>query len=622
MNTKHWFLKKNYTMALALATISALLVFSVALATTAGDLDTTFGNRGIVTTKFGSSHDVAIQADGKIIAVGDSIGNAGSTDFALVRFNNNGSPDTTFGKGGIVTTDFGATDTGFAIVIQPNGKIVATGARSDLTGSGNIDLALARYNSSGSLDATFGKGGKVTTDFGAADYGDSVVIGPDGKIIVGAFSYVGNLNSIALARYNSNGSLDTTFNGDGKVTTALDGTIISATLVAVQPDNKIVVSGANYAGGGAFVLERYNTDGSLDATFGTGGIVTTVFGGITFNAGIAIQPDGKIILAGDTHANGTQDFALTRYNTDGSPDMTFDGDGKVITDFNGASEGLSGVALQKNGQIIVSGHRSNPSDADFALARYNSDGSLDQTFGGDENGDPPGLVTTKISDGNDLSFGVAIQPDGKIVLTGAGGTGSLGFLLVRYAGEDTVQYASIGADDGWVLESAQGSGRGGVRNATANTIRIGDDISNRQYRAILSFDTSSLPDNATVTSAALKIAAAGFVGVNPFNTLGKLGLDIRNGPFGGNAALQVTDFNAPATATNVGYFKNVPAGLWYSAALNPVGRKNINKIGLTQLRLRFAVSTNRNRIANYLQFRSGNVSGAYQPELVITYTVP
>jgi subtilisin-like proprotein convertase family protein len=186
----------------------------------------------------------------------------------------------------------------------------------------------------------------------------------------------------------------------------------------------------------------------------------------------------------------------------------------------------------------------------------------------------------------------------------------------------TTTFTSVAAQDGWVRESGEFSGVGGALNSTAATFLLGDDAANRQYRAILSFDTSSLPDNATVQSAQLKILQNGAsVGKNPFTTLGTLWVDIIRGSFAGNPALQLSDFSAASSALKVGAFGVTPVGGWYSSPLNVTGRGLVNKVGLTQFRLRFNADDNNNFSANYMRFISGDYTSG-KPVLVITYSAP
>ena len=351
-----------------------------------GDLDPTFDGDGKVTTDLAGSFEiagaVAIQGDGKIVAAGTAADVSGISDFALARYNADGSLDPTFSGDGKVTTDFaGASDEANAISIQGDGKIVAAGvARIGLNGS--QDFALARYNANGSLDTTFSGDGKVTTDFaGANDQAHAVAIQGDGKIVAAgvAGDVVSGTNDFGLARYNANGSLDTTFDGDlllpvpgdGKVTTDFAETTDQAFGVAIQGDGKIVAAGF---AGSDFALARYNADGSLDTAFDGDGKVTTDFAGSGSRDeahAVAIQGDGKIVAAGLAVVSGVFDFALARYNADGSLDTIFSGDGKVTTDFAGDFDAAHGVAIQANRRIVAAGFADLPGTGfDFALARY------------------------------------------------------------------------------------------------------------------------------------------------------------------------------------------------------------------------------------------------------------
>lgn len=185
----------------------------------------------------------------------------------------------------------------------------------------------------------------------------------------------------------------------------------------------------------------------------------------------------------------------------------------------------------------------------------------------------------------------------------------------------SMTFKSSAAQDGWILESSESSTAGGTLNSSGGTFQLGDDASNRQYRAILSFNTAALPDNATIQSAVLKIKYSSFVGTNPFSVLGSLWAQIKKDTFNNNASLELADFNvAPSSATSAGSFSG-PVNAWYSATLTSTGRANLNLTGLTQFRLRFATDDNNNHIADMIRFNSGNAS-ANQPELVITYTIP
>jgi uncharacterized delta-60 repeat protein len=413
--------------SVGLAGVALALAYVSSASAAPGDLDPSFGSGGKVTTVFGPGSNggfgVAIQADGKIVAVGRS----GSGGFAVARYNADGSLDASFGSGGKVTTVFGVFDVAFAVAIQGDGKIVAVGATAP--GGFCCQFALARYNVEGSLDASFGSGGEVTTAFGGDSEARALAIQADGKIVVVGSKFDPFSPGLAIARYNTDGSLDTSFGAGGEVTTNFGGFADSANAVALQSDGKIVVSG----GGGPsndFALARLNADGSLDNSFGANGKVTTDFGASDRANGVAIQGDGKIVAAGS--GGFFTRFALARYNTDGSLDTSFNGTGKVTTVFTGQNvEQANALAIQANGKIVAVGRAFMNFDGNFALARYNTDGSLDAGFG------TGGEVMTSFGDrSSDDAQAVALQTDGKIVVVGGGGpcTPSCQFELARYTG--------------------------------------------------------------------------------------------------------------------------------------------------------------------------------------------
>ncbi len=249
----------------------------------------------------------------------------GQYDFGVVRYNTNGSLDTaTFGGGtGMVVTPLGTgNDYGNALAIQPDGKIILAGGSLNA----NFDFGLVRYNANGTLDGSFGAGGKVMTDLrGAEDWGAAVLRQPDGKIIVAGHSSNGANTDFALVRYNgADGSLDTSFGSGGKVYTAIGPGDDKGQAAALQPDGKIVVAGfAQNGSNNDFAVVRYNPDGSLDTTFGFGGKLTTPIGAGDDNAnGVVLQSDGRIVVVGQSYNTVTQDydFAMVRYNPDGSLD--------------------------------------------------------------------------------------------------------------------------------------------------------------------------------------------------------------------------------------------------------------------------------------------------------------
>jgi len=217
----------------------------------------------------------------------------------------------------------------------------------------------------GDLDPTFGGTGKVITPFDGFALGLSVAVQADGNLVVAGYAFNGSDYDFALVRYNTDGSLDTSFNGTGKVTPAIGSGNDVGHCVAVQSDGKIVAAGT---ASGNFALVRYNANGSLDTTFNGTGITTTDFGGADGAHGVKFQNDGKIVAAGQAFSNG--DFALARYNTDGSVDTSFGSAGKVTTDFDGGGDVGFGMALQSDGKIVVAGYATIAGTAEFAVARY------------------------------------------------------------------------------------------------------------------------------------------------------------------------------------------------------------------------------------------------------------
>src|SRR6266545_1086163 len=267
--------------------------------------------------------------------------------------------------------------------------------------------------SAGDLDPTFGGDGKVTTNFGSGEEVRAVAIQADGKIVAAGCIPT----AFALARYMPDGTLDSSFGGDGRVTTDLTRRGGDCALgVAIQADGKIVAAGHSGFGGpnGKFAVVRYEPGGTLDTTFGGDGRVTTDF---TPDADVAsrviLRADGKIVAAGQSGVLGTNTmFAVVRYQPDGTLDATFGGDGRVTTDFTRGEDGANAVAIQADGKIVAAGCIPTA----FALARYTPDGTLDSSFGED------GRVTTDLTRSRgDCALGVAIQTDGKIVAAGHSG---------------------------------------------------------------------------------------------------------------------------------------------------------------------------------------------------------
>jgi len=344
--------------------------------TSNGTLDTSFSGDGKLTTDFGEyemASDVAIQSDGKIVVAGQTCNHRGTCDLALIRYNTNGSPDTAFGNNGIVIVDFGGGDNGIVgLAIQPDGKIVVAGYMQN---SGYYDFAVHRFNPNGTPDTTFSGDGMLNTGFGSGrvDVSYDLKI-RSGKIVVAGATCDSNEENcnFALARYTANGALDTTFSTDGKLITDFGGDD-RGTAIVIQSNGKIVVAGnSGKPANSSIALARYNSNGSLDTTFSGDGKVTTNFTpGFQADAwDLVIQTDGRIVVIGSTGNKGGRDFALVRYMSNGSLDTTFGVGGKLTTDFGGEDEVGMALAIQENGRIIAAGWTFDGGDKDFALARY------------------------------------------------------------------------------------------------------------------------------------------------------------------------------------------------------------------------------------------------------------
>ena len=414
----------------------SLLFYTIALAAS-GDLDPTFSGDGKLTTDIGGWKDranaVAVQSDGRIVAVGDHYNAAGDKyDFAVVRYRSGGALDNTFSGDGKLTTNFGGKDQAKDVAIQSNGRIVVAGHACDA--SWFCDLGVARYNSNGSLDTTFSGDGRVTVDFGDLNNGagnHGLAIQTDGKIVIAGFMDNGSDYDFAVYRLNPNGSLDPTFHGDGKLNFGFgSGRYDIGMDLAIQSNGKMVVVGETCDAGASncnFAIARVNADGILDTTFSGDGKTVTNFGADDHGFAVAIQSNGRIVAAGTSDGPSDDYFAVARYTSNGNLDASFHADGKVLTNLSpGLSNGGRDLAIQSDGKILVAGYAYGPISLEFGLIRYNANGSLDNTF------DVDGKLTTNFG-GDDYGTAIALQGDGRIIVAGKAYTGAdWDFALVRY----------------------------------------------------------------------------------------------------------------------------------------------------------------------------------------------
>jgi uncharacterized delta-60 repeat protein len=425
---------QSCAVANGVGTIAAADVTNVVVSCAAplpnGALDPTFGSGGRVASGvLGSPSAMALQADGKILLLGG---------LKLLRFNGGGTPDATFGASGQVAVPFNGSvfDAALGLAIQPDGKIVVVGFTSV---AGQDDFALARFDSDGAPDATFGAGGKVSTDFaGSGDRAHDVAVQADGKLVVSGYASAASGSRVdadfAVARYEADGALDATFGTGGKVRTDVAGLADFAQGLAIQGDGKIVLVGRAGVDGGAdpdFGIVRYAADGSPDLAFGLGGIVRTDFGLGNWEEAtdVALQADGKVVLAGRVRIGAAFQLALARFDAQGAPDGAFGAAGLATAAFSTQDDVARSIAVQGDGKIVVAGQSANRSaNPDFAVARFRADGTLDPSFAS------AGEVTVDFFGSIDGAECVAVQPDGMIVVGGfARNAGATGFALARLA---------------------------------------------------------------------------------------------------------------------------------------------------------------------------------------------
>jgi uncharacterized delta-60 repeat protein len=403
-----------------------------------GTLDTSFGG-GKLLLPAGAGDDyanaLAVQANGKLVIVGRAAERLG--DFALIRLDLDGNLDATFGTGGRVLTDFaGASETAYAVAVQPDGKIVVAGTTAG-SGTGN-DFAVARYLPSGELDGSFGSGGKVVTPLGPdADTAYAMVLQPDGKIVVGGDTNNGSNQTgldFALVRYLPDGTLDASFGSAGIVTTPIAAfggrdSIYALAVQTIDGQSRIVAAG----GEGDFRIARYLPSGALDSSFGSGGVVSGLFGSTIGAArALAITPDSAIAIAGHAH----HDVAIAQLTASGALDTSFSGDGKLTTAVSTSNwDEAQAITVDRDGNLLVAGwaYEGGSSAGNFVVMRYLASGQLDTRFGG------TGIVVTPVAAGTkaDQAMAVAIQHDERIpmdrvVSAGFANVSNSDFAVTRY----------------------------------------------------------------------------------------------------------------------------------------------------------------------------------------------
>lgn len=394
-----------------------------------GILDSSFGTSGYV--KYNSqAYGTCLELDTNQNLI---VGTYNYSEmFKFYRFSQSGILDTTFGTDGVATVSFGGQDALLNdMVVQPDNKIIATGYWND--GNNRSDFIVIRLNADGSLDTSFNGTGKLTIAFGTGeDVAESIALQSDGKILVAGYSFTGSYTDFSLARINIDGTLDTTFSGDGKLTTDFLGNNDYAKAIAINKDGKIAVAGYSYGSNAAdFAVAKYNTDGSLDTSFSSDGKQVITLGANNDNAiGVAFQNDNKILVGGAYFRSNSarDDFAIIRLNTNGALDTTFSGDGIFNTSIGTSDDTPRSMKLQNDGKILLLGSVAAGSYLDIGIIRVTTSGNLDNTFG-------TGGIVRQAYGNDSIMYDMELTTNGKLYICGHADND---ILLARFASPSTL----------------------------------------------------------------------------------------------------------------------------------------------------------------------------------------
>jgi len=452
---------------LAVAMLPAVVAVGVLTASAdPGDLDPGFAGDGVATTVIGDAAEgraVAVQADGRLLVAGSAeVG--GDLDVAVARYTTAGTLDPTWGGDGLVTVDVGGEDDlVYGLLVQSDGKVVAVGASATDPMGLSFDFLAVRLTSSGALDLTFGGTGWVTVGIGpSSDYAQSAVATPSNQLVLAGYASNGTDWDVGVARLTADGDLDTGFAGDGTVLVPVGSGDDHGYAVDRAGDGGLVVAGAS---GGDVAVVRLTASGALDTAWGGDGVVTVDLGaGDDAGAAVDLAPDGDVVVAGTSGG----DVAVVRLTASGALDAAWGGTGAVTVAVGSGDDAGRAVAVASDGRVVVAGSSHNGADDDAAVLRFTAAGALDAGFSGN------GSLTVGVS-GDDVAHGLALAADGRILL---GGESAGRFLAVAVEGA-TVPDVPTGlvavAGDGAVGLSWSAPGDDGGAAVTGYVVEVSAD---------------------------------------------------------------------------------------------------------------------------------------------------
>ncbi len=417
----------------------------------------------------------------------------------MIANSQSGVLDTSFGNDGFVTTVISGTyNAANSTVVQPDGKIIVVGQAGE---PATYKATAARYNTDGSLDTSFGNAGKLLIPIGnAKSYATDVALQADGKIIIAGYTFDNIITQGAILRLNEDGSFDTSFGNQGtvKITTAERNLPES---ILILEDGKILIGGDNDE---SFSVLKLNNDGAFDLSFGVDGWAIAEFDRMSYIKEIALQADGKIVVGGFTiNNNNNYEMAAARFNVDGSIDSSFGSSGKLNFNVGNGNDFVEGVVVQSDGKIVLGGHKwiqNNEQRHDFAMVRLNTDGSRDTSYGTN------GVATAQIVDGANYSRDIILQEDQKILLAGfTVKTGEYKFALLRFDVDGSLDSSFGQNGNGMVSQDFDGRESYGEKLALQpdnKIIMIGKSYNSSEVSemVIMRFENGTLGVNDNLTS--------------------------------------------------------------------------------------------------------------------------